>query len=401
MQTSNKILIFEKDVVMNTNYNNIFILYFVSLICQGGVSAKEFLSERTVEVMDSSVWFSPIRKIAQDGSMIVRISRKTTAMPLFYPKLVSIFEFIDKEDSTFYTLEQLAKNPRLVPRPKFRQNVKKFPRYETSIVEEEKVVNLENRLRELEEKLLEVQAKPVHRANDDELKAFILEGNEHLSSEERLEYLSRVISEAKQKTDAESAIFVKQAEVKIPEIPSFENHSLNPDFLSIPLPPTLEESDKRFPAQPYNSRLAKSSLRFKASVPTSQGTERPAQASEFYLTTQTLQDLLSDLNLDSALAGEVRSVAELWADAEKGSSTNPEIALGVKSILLQAKVGKARTDSLGKAQLDDVSPDDQYFLIGIDKDDQTGVITIWSKHVEVGPGENMVELTANDVIYHR
>ena len=147
--------------------------------------------------------------------------------------------------------------------------------------------------------------------------------------------------------------------------------------------------------------MAKSSLRFKASVPTPQGTERPAQASEFYLTTQTLQVLLSDLNLDSALAGEVRSVAELWADAEKGSSTNPEIALGVKSILLQAKVGKARTDSLGKAQLDDVSPDDQYFLIGIDKDDQTGVITIWSKHVEVGPGENMVELTANDVIYHK
>ena len=274
---------FDKNVVMNTNYNKTLIIYFASLFCQGIISAKDFLNERTVEVMDSSSWFSPIRNIAEDGSMIIRISKQTTAIPLFYPKLVSIFDFIDKENSTFYTLEQLAKNPRLVPRPKFHLNVEKSLRYETSILEDKKVVNLENRLRELEEKLLEVQAKPVHRANDDELKAFILEGNEHLSSEERLEYLSRVISEAKQKTDAESAIFVKQAEVKIPEIPSFENHSLNPDFLSIPLPPTLEESDKRFPAQPYNSRLAKSSLRFKASVPTPQGTERPAQASEFYL----------------------------------------------------------------------------------------------------------------------
>ena len=126
---------------------------------------------------------------------------------------------------------------------------------------------------------------------------------------------------------------------------------------------------------------------------------RPAQASEFYLTTKNLQDLFGDLELDRALAGEVKSVAELWAHAEKGSSSNPDIALGVKSILLQAKVGKARTDPFGQAELNDVSPDDKYYLIGIDKDDQTGVVTIWSKHIEVEPGENMVELTTNDVIY--
>ena len=386
---------------MKKNYNKALLVYFVSLLFQGSVFTKEFLSERSIDVMDSSSWISPIRNLADDGSMIAQISTKSTATPLFYPKIVPLFEFLDKGDPSFYTLEQLSKNPRLAPRPKFRLITKEHAEASSNTMEEKKVLSLENRLRELEEKLLEVQTKQVHRPNDDELKAFILDGNEHLSPKQRIDYLSRVISEAKQKTDAESAIFVKQAEVKISEISSFENHSLNPDFLSIPLPPTLEESDKRFPAQPYNSRLVKSSLRFKASVPTPQGTERPAQASEFYLTTQTLQDLLSDLNLDSALAGEVRSVAELWADAEKGSTTNPEIALGVKSILLQAKVGKARTDSLGKAQLDDVSPDDKYFLIGIDKDDQTGVITIWSKHVEVGPGENMVELTANDVIYHR
>ena len=386
---------------MKKNYNKALLVYFVSLLFQGSVFTKEFLSERSIDVMDSSSWISPIRNLADDGSMIAQISTKSTATPLFYPKIVPLFEFLDKGDPSFYTLEQLSKNPRLAPRPKFRLITKEHAEASSNTMEEKKVLSLENRLRELEEKLLEVQTKQVHRPNDDELKAFILDGNEHLSPKQRIDYLSRVISEAKQKTDAESAIFVKQAEVEISEISSFENHSLNPDFLSIPLPPTLEESDKRFPAQPYNSRLVKSSLRFKASVPTPQGTERPAQASEFYLTTQTLQDLLSDLNLDSALAGEVRSVAELWADAEKGSTTNPEIALGVKSILLQAKVGKARTDSLGKAQLDDVSPDDKYFLIGIDKDDQTGVITIWSKHVEVGPGENMVELTANDVIYHR
>ena len=175
---------------------------------------------------------------------------------------------------------------------------------------------------------------------------------------------------------------------------------MNKDFLSLPEPPVLDKIVENFPSKSYSSDFSKSVLKFKASVPTPQGTERPAQASEFYLTTQNLHDLLSDLNLNQALAGEVKSVAEIWAHAEKDSSINPEVALGVKSILFQAKVGKVRTDPFGKAEMNVASPDDDYFLIGIDKDDQTGVITIWSKQVEVAPGENMVELTANDVIYH-
>ena len=386
---------------MITNYNKIILVYFVSLLPQGNVCATDFIDEKTLEVMDSVLWNSPIREIAYDGSMIVQISRKTTPIPLFYPKLVSLFDFIDRGDPKFYTLEQLSKNPQLGPRPVFRQGEKSYSKSDFKKVEDKKVVNLENRLRQLEAKLFEAQAKPVHRPNDDELQAFILEGNEHLSAEQRFEYLSRVISEVKQKAGSENDTFIENAEKKVPEIVPFQNHSSNKDFLSIPLPPTLEESEKNFPFQSYKTTTAKSVLRFKASVPTPQGKERPAQASEFYLTTRNLQDLLSDLNLDSAIVGEVRTVAELWADAEKDSTSNPEIALGVKSILLQAKVGKARTDPFGKAKLDDVSPDDKYFLIGIDKDDQTGVVTIWSKHIEVAPGENMVELTANDVIYHK
>lgn len=386
---------------MNTNYNKLILIYFVSLIPQGNVCAIDFIDERTLEVMDSVLWNTPMREIAYDGSMIVQISRKTTPIPLFYPKLVTLFNFIDRGDPKFHTLEQLSKNPQLGPKPVFRQGEKSYLKNDFKKVEDKKVVNLENRLRQLEAKLFQAQAKPVHRPNDDELQAFILEGNEHLSAEQRFEYLSRVISEVKQKAGVENGNFIENPEKKVPEIIPFQNHSSNKDFLSIPLPPTLEESEKNFPFQSYNTKSAKSVLRFKASVPTPQGKERPAQASDFYLTTRNLQDLLSDLNLDSALVGEVRTVAELWADAEKDSTSNPEIALGVKSILLQAKVGKARTDPFGKARLDDVSPDDKYFLIGIDKDDQTGIVTIWSKHIEVAPGENMVELTANDVIYQK
>ena len=227
-----------------------------------------------------------------------------------------------------------------------------------------------------------------------------MEGNEHLSQEQRLAYLSRVISEAKQNTPSTPNPSVAITRPLSSPDRFTRNDETPPDFLSIPVPPTFEDSYSPTSVNSYDQKLNKSILKFKASVPTPQGTERPAQASEFYLTTRNLHDLLSDLNLNRALAGEVKSVAELWAHAEKDSSANPEIALGVKSILLQAKVGKARTDPFGKAELDGVSPNDGYFLIGIDKDDQTGVVTIWSKHIEVAPGENMVELTTNDVIYH-
>ena len=385
---------------MNTDYNKLLLIVFASFFLKEVSLAEEFISESSLISMESISWTEPIRNLADDGSMIASVVRNPSAIPLFFPKLVSLFEFMDRGDPKFYTLEQLALNPRLGPRPVFRQSEKKYYSDVKVSVENEKVESLENRLRELEAKLLEVQTKPVQRPNDDQLKAFILEGNEHLSAEQRFDYLSKVISEAKHKTDAGSLALVESAQKNLPEI-TFDKEPLpSNDFLSLPMPPTLEESEKEFPFQSYPLPQAKSVVRFKASVPTPQGTHRPAQASDLYLTTQNLHDLFGDLNLDHALAGEVKSVAELWASAEKGSSLNPEIALGVKSILLQAKVGKTRTDPFGEAELDDVSPDDDYFLIGIDKDDQTGVVTIWSKPIEVTPGENMVELTANDVIYH-
>ena len=77
------------------------------------------------------------------------------------------------------------------------------------------------------------------------------------------------------------------------------------------------------------------------------------------------------MNFERALSGEIKSVAEIWAHAEKNLNTDPEIALGVKSILFQAKVGRARTDPFGEASLIDLPPDEKYFIIGIDKDENT------------------------------
>ena len=73
----------------------------------------------------------------------------------------------------------------------------------------------------------------------------------------------------------------------------------------------------------------------------------------------------------------------------------------MKSILLKAKVRRTRTDPYGKAAVAGLSPDEKYYLIGVDKDVETQVVTIWSKEVKVTPGENEVELTARDVIFNK
>ena len=372
-------------------FNKIVPIITLFMICSPVHADEEFVLFSSLRVMDSPLWISPIRNIGEDGSIVAMYSKKPTAIPYFYPKLVNVIDFIDF-GKKFYTLEQLSANPKLGPTPTYRQIENKFFDDSIDVKQDKKVLSLENRLRELEQKLLEKETKEMHRPNDEELKAFIQEGNEHLNPEERIMYLNRLISDENTDTPEADSLAEKTEKIYEPTYPPA------PALKEIPSYPAFND-EAGFMDTAYHREVKKSVLRFKASVPTRQGVARPAQASEFYLTTKNLQDLFGDLELDRALAGEVKSVAELWAHAEKDSSSNPDIALGVKSILLQAKVGKARTDPFGKAELNDVSPDDKYYLIGIDKDDQTGVVTIWSKHIEVEPGENMVELTTNDVIY--
>ena len=59
---------------------------------------------------------------------------------------------------------------------------------------------------------------------------------------------------------------------------------------------------------------------------------------------------------------------------------------------------KARPDYKGEAEAPNLKPDD-YYLIGIDKDDETGIVTIWSKRIAISRGENRVELSSKDVVW--
>ncbi|MFP6854291.1 MAG: hypothetical protein VB980_00800 [Opitutales bacterium] len=142
-------------------------------------------------------------------------------------------------------------------------------------------------------------------------------------------------------------------------------------------------------------------LHMAAKVPLPDGSQRPAFASQFFLTTRQLEDLLTEAIPYPAAAKDVRQLIRLWAESEKrAGSQGVKLALDVKSVLIKAQVTKFDTDLKGEAEVAGLKPDD-YYLIGIDKDDQTGIVTIWSKPVAIGRGENRVELSLQDIVWNK
>ena len=362
-------------------------------------------------------WFSsplldvPVRMDELSGDRIVELTTEKFSTPLFYPKSVSIFERMDGSLNKFYLLEQLAKNPGLIPIPK-----KQSTQYPGSVAlnRQSEELNVADRERQLfDTSLLLVPKRSSPLPSDDDLKAFLAQGHQKyvspVDSKDIIDNLLKdeyadhpVISllndspEVKKVLKSESFNQGKQGLFSSASTALQSSSTIQASsYLSPPQPPaSIKEGS--FQDLQFDGRTF---LTLQARKPSRDGTLQPAQASEIYLTTQDLKELLKGIGSDPVVAGEVRSVAEMWAKAEKNVSQNPEIALGVKSILLSAKVGRARTDPYGNASMDNVSPDDKYFVIGIDKDVETNVVTIWSKEVDVEPGENLVELSSTDVIY--
>tara|TARA_B100001093_G_scaffold18636_1_gene16920 strand:- start:2633 stop:3934 length:1302 start_codon:yes stop_codon:yes gene_type:complete len=361
----------------------------------------EDISLRKSDWFESPIFCEPIRMDDLDGGTLVSLINHPRATPLLFPKLVSPFEWIDCGEIEFYSFNDLIKNPMLrEPAPRYDSKQKSPFLNENFSSDRDKrgilgpASNNEFDIQKL------IQSKtPL--PDDQKLLAFLKQGTVDLSIEQKTKILESLIpndtdkdliknllrpsryNETKQIISSNMPAASLPAELpELPEIP----------VLDLPAPPPGFQTSTVSLADP-----GKTVLKLRASKSTTDGRMQPAQASDIYLTTQNLQELFKDLDAGELLAGEARSVAELWAKAEK--SSNPEVVFGVKSILLQAKVGKTRTDAFGLAALEDLAPDEKYFLIGIEKDDLTDVVTIWSKEIEVSPGENMIELSSNDVIY--
>ena len=362
-------------------------------------------------------WFSsplldvPVRMDELSGDRIVELTAEKFSTPLFYPKSVSIFERMDGSLPKFYLLEQLARNPGLIPLPK-----KQSTRYPGSVGRNQQNVelNVADRERQLfDTSLLLVPKRSSPLPSDDDLKAFLAQGQrKYVSPVDSKDIIDNLLKDEYADHPVISLLNDSPEVKKVLKSESFNQGKqslFNSASSALQSSPTVQASSYLSPPQPL-AGVKKASLQdlqfdgrtfltLQARKPSRDGTMQPAQASEIYLTTQDLKELLKGIGSDPVVAGEVRSVAEMWAKAEKNVSQNPEIALGVKSILLSAKVGRARTDPYGNASMDNVSPDDKYFVIGIDKDVETNVVTIWSKEVDVEPGENLVELSSTDVIY--
>jgi len=372
-------------------------------------SSGEFLTNSALE------W--PLRMDDLDGPTIRDYRQRSFRAPLLFPVPFDPFARIDAGDSSFISLRRLRSNPSLAgkfPRklPKVfgivdLESIKKMP--SASVATTSPSSALAERVRQIEQLLLGTVSPKVARPGDDQLAAFLDKDDVtlHEQAEELanlLEKLSTKPSEVKRLVQAVPS--PKLTDVLVPEPPT---RPLLPNLRGSAfrfqnnLPPTAERtlSDLGFKAEGRSESPLGSILKLSANVNLPNGSVRPAQASEFYVTTRNVQELLSKLKLEDAVAGEVSTLIDLWGRAEKDKAAYPEIALGVKSILLEAKVRKTRTDPYGKAAVVGLSPDEKYFLIGVDKDLETEVVTIWSKEVHVNPGENEVELTAKDVIFRK
>ncbi len=360
----------------------------------------------------------PIRFEELNGAMIVELAKKRGFMPIIYPRRESLYHWLDYGNRDLLTLEQLIDDPHLFkkPRPLIKKNL-----FISQKIHEVAIEGPEELVAEQSDPVdrdggfgirdLVVNPTSVPRASDREFQAFLDNDEESLLPKHGDKPLARLV---RQSHDL-GRIELPFAPSNLPAQGGEKVSPVDREAQIYSDPKLLEEYERRVNASTLgrinsgnrnrqwisssSDRILPGNLKLKASKRMSDGKVLPAQASDFYLTTQDLRALLKDTDVGHALAGEVSSVAEIWAHAEKNLSTNPEIALSVKSILLQAKVGRARTNPFGEASLKDLPPDEKYYLIGIDKDQKTNVVTIWSKEVEVNSGDNIVELSSSDVIY--
>ena len=177
---------------------------------------------------------------------------------------------------------------------------------------------------------------------DDQLQAFY-ERASHRTTPSITEKSSTAFKEASTKI-ALSRVFGERNRLPKLRFPRERNRQACPLILC---PKKIRSLRLRFPRHFDSSEGV---LKLRASKPSGNGKLIPAQASQFYLTTQNLNDLLKGL---SSGIGDCRRSSircgNLGKSGKKSSFEPRSRFTSVKSILLQAKVGKALTDPFGHA----------------------------------------------------
>ena len=127
--------------------------------------------------------------------MVSYYNNNPTAVPFFFPRIVSVFEFMDVSDlKILHSETTFKKSKAIAPSSKFKEVVKPINIQKKIVNSPKKIESLENRIRDLEQKLLDAQSRPAYQPNDDELKAFVNRRQNVVTAEQRLDYLTKVIS---------------------------------------------------------------------------------------------------------------------------------------------------------------------------------------------------------------
>ena len=136
-----------------------------------------------------------------------------------------------------------------------------------------------------------------------------------------------------------------------------------------------------------------SSIQLSAQIQFLNNKNRPAGFSEFFLVKSDLDSIFKESGIRIPSGRNIKSSAELWARSVQRGYRYPGVASSIRNALASKSLARLKTNSIGKANLDNIEPGN-YFVIGTSPLGQVGVV--WSKSVRLIPGSNNISLDLRD-----
>jgi chromosome segregation ATPase len=136
-----------------------------------------------------------------------------------------------------------------------------------------------------------------------------------------------------------------------------------------------------------------SSIQLSAQIQFLNNKNRPAGFSEFFLVKSDLDSILNESGIRIPSGRNIKSSAELWARSVQRGYRYPGVASSIRNALASKSLARLKTNSIGKANLDNIEPGN-YYVIGTSPLGQVGVV--WSKSVRLIPGSNNISLDLRD-----
>ena len=230
-----------------------------------------------------SDWFGqpllsqPLRMDDLDGAMIAKVAREKNSLPLLYPRVVSVFEWMDRGDPEMITLKDLLKNPSLhllhAKKPITPTSSNPYSRYARKNKSAHQDMAFESK--DFEDRLL-CERNSLSLPSDDQLQAFY----------------ERASHRTTPSITGKSVIAFKEASTGTVRSRVFGGPNV---FRRLPFPERNRQLFHlrvligfviRRSSPPLSTR--RGVLKLRASKPSGNGKLVPARASQFYLTTQSL-----------------------------------------------------------------------------------------------------------------